>query len=141
MKYDPVSTLLSTVNTTLGRTILFGGAVLLGSVIPQAFVWNSWEVAVFGFALNFIAACVGWGWLGWLGFLSIPALIIYFRRFLRDEDSKRDLFIGFSVSFFLFLSLPPEWWQVFLCLSLYVLAGLAYWRLAWVLALVRRRAV
>lgn len=140
MKHDPVATWLSSVNTTLGRTILFVGAMLVGSVIPQVFVWDSWQAVLFGFVVNFIPACTGWGWLSWLGVLAVPALVVYFRRFLRHEDAKRDLFIGFSMPFFLFLSLPTAQWQVELCLALYVGTGLLYWRLGWLLSLVRRRA-
>jgi len=135
MKYDPVSHWLSSVNTTLGRAIIFVTAMLLGSTIPQVFVWDSWQVVLFGYVVNYAAACKGWGWLSWLGVVAIPAVFVYFRRFMRHEDSKRDLFIGFSVPFFLFLSLPTARWQVELCLGLYVVLGALYWRLGWLVAL------
>ena len=38
MQYDPISNLLSTVNSTVGRGIIFMGVVLLGSMVPLSFL-------------------------------------------------------------------------------------------------------
>ena len=77
--------------------------IIVGSAIPQLFLHESLSDIVFQFAPRALGACVAWGGFCWLGWLAVAAMMYFGYAFVFADDPKRSLFIGFSLSFFLYL--------------------------------------
>lgn len=77
--------------------------IIVSSAIPQLFLHESLTDIVFQFAPRALGACVAWGRFCRLGWLAVAAMMYFGYVFVFADDPKRSLFIGFSLSFFLYL--------------------------------------
>jgi hypothetical protein len=105
MAPDPLSNWLSSGRSVFARAAIYALAVLIGSALPRLV---SGEAVIDEILVEFVGqaflACFRWGSLCWLGWLTIPGIIYHGYVFVTVDTPKKSLFIGFSLTFFLFFS-------------------------------------